>query len=126
MKQFLTRLLVPVAYWLSRFQKKPRQPSVSLPPQLLPLLDLGTLAVGYSNFTGRAVESFQLSNVIQSVIDGTHTPETQQWIAKILFGGRFFDDAYDWMVALGDAQEARRELFRTYYFVDKKSSTPRA
>lgn len=128
--QWIQRLFAPLIFWTNWVLTqqrgrlcRPRGPKikmVSLPTELLPLMDAASLAVEYSVFIERPVEELALSNAIQSVIDGTHTPLTQQWVSKVLFEGRLFDTTYDWLVELGDAKEFDRELFRTYLTLPKK------
>lgn len=126
------RVLVPLIFWgnllkskVGRLLGRPAKELV-VPSELLPLLQVGTLAMKYSEFAEVQPESLKLSAKLQEVVDGKADADTMLFVEKVLFGKDLFDTVYTWMVFLGDAHERDRELFKAYLTLQSKTNKKNA
>lgn len=122
MKKFITRLLAPIAYWISQL-RRPSVKTIKFPAELLPLLEVGTVAMAYCEFQETKPEDLALSVKLQSVVEGNTDDESMQFVSKILSGNHVPHTTYDWLVALGDAREFQRDHFMAYWHLTRKTST---
>ncbi len=110
------RPLVPIVYWAKQLWGRIRPTPVKLkvPTELLPLLQLGTIAMRYSEYVERSPENFTLSKKLDLVIRGQADQDTLNHVRKVLASESTIDATFDWLVHLGDAKEYDREGFKAY------------
>jgi hypothetical protein len=121
------RMLVPLIFWSNLLKSKVgrlfRRPTKELvvPAELLPLLQVGTLAMRYSEFMEIEPESLKLSAKLHDIVNNKADTDSMLFVEKVLFGKDLFDTVYTWMVFLGDAHERDRELFKAYLSLNHKT-----
>jgi len=120
MNKRLQRIATPIIFWFNLFRVKVgrlfRRPTkiIEVPSELLPLLQVGTLAKKYAEFMELEPEDLKISVKLQEVVDGEADRDSMLFVEKVLFGKHLFDTVFDWLVFVGDARESDRELFRVY------------
>jgi hypothetical protein len=122
------RLLTPLIFWgnllktkAGRLKRRPAK-EIVVPEELLPLLQVGTIAMRYSEFKDVPPETLKLSVKLQEVVDGQTDTDTILFVEKVLFGRDLFDTIFTWLVFLEDAVESDRETFRAYLTHQKKTA----
>lgn len=132
MKKILRNIFAPIIFWgnliktqVGRLFRRPTR-VVSVPTELLPLLQVGTIAMKYSQFMEVEPDSLKLSAKLQDVIDNKADTDTMLFVEKVLFGKDLVDTVFTWMVFLGDAHEIDRELFKHYLTLLEKSNKKNA
>lgn len=120
MTSWYRRALTRLRYWfgalksaMGRLKSRPIK-ELLLPSELLPLLQVGTLAMRYSEFKSRTPESLQISLKLQELVEGKADSDTVLFVEKILFDGDLIDVFFTWLVFLGDAIESERESFKNH------------
>lgn len=107
-------------YWFSvlkttigRLKSRPIK-ELFVPSELLPLLQVGTLAMRFSEFKNKTPESLQISLKLQELVEGKADSDTVLFVEKILFDDDLTDVFFTWLVFLGDAIESERESFKNH------------
>lgn len=113
-------LFVPLIFWVNMLRArlmrrfKPAQKVIEVPQELLPLLQVGTLAMGFARYAEVEPEELGLSQKLDDVVRGRADMDSILFVEKVLFGKDLFNTVFDWLVFVGDAEEDERESFATF------------
>ena len=114
------RLFVPLVFWFNvlrvrvarRFRRRPA--TMRIPAELLPILEVGTIAMRYCEFAEKEPEDLKLAQRLQEVVDQEADGVTLDFVRKILSGANVVDTTYDWLMLTDGASEQERELFKAF------------
>lgn len=117
------RLLVPIVYWANWVWARiiPRPIKMDVPTELLPLLQVGTIAMRYCEYIERSPENLKISERLERVMRQEADQDTMIFVRKILTSKAVIDTTFDWLVHLGDAKEYDREGFKVYLTLPRKT-----
>ncbi len=117
------RVLVPIVYWIKVIWGKvfPSPKVLQFPAELMPILQLGTIAMRYCEYIERSPENLALSKKLELVIQGQADQDTLNHVRKVLASDSVIDATFDWLVDLQDAQEYDREGFKAFLTLPPKT-----
>lgn len=117
------RPLVPIVYWVKQLwgRIRPTPVTVKFPAEMLPLLQLGTIAMKYCEYIERSPENLTLSRKLDLVIKQQADQDTMIHVRKVLSAENTIEATFDWLVHLGDAKEYDREGFKAYLLLPPKT-----
>lgn len=109
------RPLVPIVFWTKALWRKLIPvTTLKFPAELMPILQLGTIAMRYCEYIERSPENLTLSQKLELVIQGRADQDTLIHVRKVLASESTIDATFDWLVHLGDAKEYDREGFKAF------------
>ncbi len=120
------RLLVIFVYWLHSLwtaiarRGKPRLVKLPVAKELLPLFEVGSIIMAYSQFAQIRPEKLAISAKLQGLASGAIDPDTQLFIQKTLTNQDLIGLTFNWMVSLGDAPLEDLGPFRVFLTLEEK------